>query len=107
MLTLSETAHGPAEPISRGLPSAGQNKYWRSNLSKALSDKDVVIKQIIESKWFGLKSDFKDVDVKYEDVMMTMDDWQAIPLIRGLTDLWLTRETNAIATCVAALVLKE
>jgi predicted exporter len=67
----------------------------------------VVIKQIIESKWFGLKSDFKDVDVKYEDVMMTMDDWQAIPLIRGLTGLWLARETNAIATCVAALVLKE
>jgi hypothetical protein len=70
-------------------------------LSKALSDRDFVVKTVVEKGWF--KNTTKEVKVEYGDVMMLLDDWTAIPLIQELTDMWLKREPDAIEACAHAL----
>ncbi|CEH16705.1 Intracellular membrane-bound Ca2-independent phospholipase A2 [Ceraceosorus bombacis] len=87
MLTNSETAHKAAEDIVPRFALLGKEKYWRFNLSKALSDGDVVGN-----------------GQKYEELMTLMDDWSAIPLIRQLTDKWLAHPETVqmLERCVAS-----
>ncbi|PWN39418.1 FabD/lysophospholipase-like protein [Ceraceosorus guamensis] len=87
MLTNSETAHDAAKDIVPRFALLGKEKYWRFNLSKALSDGDVVGN-----------------GQKYEELMTLMDDWSAIPLIRQLTDKWLAHPETVqmLERCVAS-----
>ena len=89
------------------MPLPGQDKYWRLNLSKALSDKDTVTKILKEKGLFGGVTE-KPVQVGYQDVMTAMDDWAAIPFIRELTDRWLARETEqeVLRACASRLAQK-
>lgn len=52
-------------------------------MNKEMSGQDWVEK--IEEKWWGEKV----TKETYEDVMVKMDDWTALNLIRELTDQWL------------------
>jgi hypothetical protein len=106
MLTNSERAHNTVGPFSTYMPLLGQEKYWRLNLSKALSDHDTVTKIIKEKGWFGLKETDKEVQVGYDQLMTAMDDWASIPLIRELTDLWLARESDSLNSCARRLCEK-
>ncbi|KIJ36116.1 hypothetical protein M422DRAFT_179754 [Sphaerobolus stellatus SS14] len=107
MLTNSERAHENAMPFSKYIPLPGLDKYWRLNLSKALSDKDTVMKIVMEKPWFG-KPKEKEVPVGYGDVMTVIDDWTAIPLIRKLTDKWLEHqsEQEGLKKCASRLSQK-
>ncbi|KAH6893795.1 acyl transferase/acyl hydrolase/lysophospholipase [Coprinopsis sp. MPI-PUGE-AT-0042] len=81
----SETVHNTANSITTMYPQAYEEKYWRFNMSKAASEQDWVEKVV--SEYWGLR---KTVEKKaYEDIMVSMDDWEAIGMIRALTNKWL------------------
>ncbi|KAG7094147.1 hypothetical protein E1B28_007759 [Marasmius oreades] len=96
--TNSERAHLQVMKFSSILPRSGDEKYWRFNLSKQLSDKDWVGKTV--KGWFGSTKDEK---LTYEDIMVKMDDWEGIEMIRTLTDEWLKRETKGLTDCAQRL----
>ena len=100
--TNSEKAALQFGNISKGQAKIGVEKWHRLNLSKALSDKDTVT-VAAKGHWpFRTEAE----EVGYEDLMKKMDDWEAIPLIRTLTDKWLSRkETQAEIEHIAKKLL--
>ena len=103
-----ERAHLQVEKFAPLLPVSGDQKYWRFNLSKQLSDKDWVMKTVTEGGLFGTSIGAKTTQkqVGYEDVMVAMDDWQGIPLMQALTDKWLDREGDDVLACAKKLCMK-
>jgi hypothetical protein len=106
MMTNSQMAHEYAQTMQLLFAWKNQRKYWRFNLCKDSSGHDVA-QRLIEEKdflsWFRQSPNRVNKEYRYEDVMMLMDDWQAIPVIRRLTDLWLDRETKSLDECAKAL----
>jgi hypothetical protein len=103
--TNSDRAHYQVEKFSPMLPRSGNEKYWRFNLSKELSDHDKVIK-ITKGFLGGTNKE----ELTYDDVMVKMDSWDEIPLIRELTDNWLSREDTkggTLETCARRLAMKD
>uniref|UniRef100_A0A0W0FFI5 PNPLA domain-containing protein n=1 Tax=Moniliophthora roreri TaxID=221103 RepID=A0A0W0FFI5_MONRR len=101
--TNSEVPHKQLERSASILPRQGEDKYWRFNMSKQMSQQDWVIK-VVES-WLGLKKEEKKMG--YQDIMVKMDDWEAIPMIRELTDKWLQRESQTLLVCARRLSMKK
>jgi len=100
----SERAHYQVSSFASILPQPGDDKYWRFNLSKQLSNKDWVI--TIAS---GKGGATKEKRLVYEEIMVKMDDWQSIGLIQQLTDKWLDLESvdKDLANCARKLNPKD
>jgi predicted acylesterase/phospholipase RssA len=103
--TNSEVPHNQLRRSATLLPRQDEEKYWRLNMSKAMSEHDWVEK--IVSTWLGLKKEVK--KMTYEDIMVKMDDWEAIDMIRELTDKWLehTDTKKLLNECAARIAMKD
>jgi hypothetical protein len=91
--TNSERAHRQIEGFSTLFPLTGVEKYWRFNLSELLSNQDEVIKHT--RPWWKVWGGENEEKLRYEDIMVKMDDWQSLECIQKLTDMWLGRDTGA------------
>ncbi|KAJ3537984.1 hypothetical protein NMY22_g5363 [Coprinellus aureogranulatus] len=84
--TNSERTHFQLRRSAASLPRQGDDKkYWRFNMNRGMSERDWAKKVV--KKWLGLKEEVQ--QVKYDEVMVKMDDWTALNCIRELTDKWL------------------
>ncbi|KAH6902475.1 acyl transferase/acyl hydrolase/lysophospholipase [Coprinopsis sp. MPI-PUGE-AT-0042] len=103
--TNSEVPHNQLRRSATLLPRQDEEKYWRLNMSKAMSEHDWVEK--IVSTWLGFKKEVK--KMTYEDIMVKMDDWEALEMIRELTDKWLEHDETKklIHECAARIAMND
>lgn len=102
--TNSEVPHNQLKRSASILPLMNVPKYWRFNMSKKMSDEDWVEKTVKDWLWREKKE-----RMTYKDIMVKMDDWTAIGMIRELTDKWLDHKdvVETIETCAARIAMKE
>ncbi|KAJ3537702.1 hypothetical protein NMY22_g5481 [Coprinellus aureogranulatus] len=101
--TNSEVPHNQLKRSATLFPLVNEPKYWRFNMSKKMSDEDWVEK--IVNGWFGKYTE----KLTYKDIMVKMDDWTAIEMIRQLTDKWLEHADviKTIDSCAARIAMKD
>ena len=101
--TNSEVPHNQLRRSAELFPRAFEPKYWRFNMSKKMSEEDWVEK--IVKGWFSDSTE----KLTYKDIMVKMDDWSAIGMIRELTDKWLEHAEviKSVDSCAEKIAMKE
>lgn len=93
IMTNGEHAHGLVQKTWQYLVSQRDlAKYWRFNLSNALSDGAKIRVDIVKKFWPDSSE-----ELGYDKLMTAMDDWRNIDAIRKLTDEWLQRDAGTKA----------